>query len=49
MRVIEIAGLTRSAGASLTKFEGRRFGAGVSFIIVNSAELGVGLELPQHP
>ena len=49
MRVIEIADLTRSAGASLTEFEGRRFGAGVSFILVNSDEPGVGPELHQHP
>jgi mannose-6-phosphate isomerase-like protein (cupin superfamily) len=49
MRVIEIADLTRSAGAALTEFEGRRFGSGVSLIMVSSDEPGVGPELHQHP
>jgi mannose-6-phosphate isomerase-like protein (cupin superfamily) len=49
MHIIETASLSRSANAPLTEFEGRQFGSGVSFIIVNTDEPGVGPDLHQHP
>ena len=49
MHIIESASLSHSADAPLTEFEGRQFGAGVSFIIVSTDEPGVGPDLHQHP
>lgn len=41
--------LRHTASEPFTRFEGCQFGAGVSFILVQSAESGVGPELHQHP
>ena len=49
MRIIETAALRHPASEPFTEFEGRQFGAGASFILVQTDEPGVGPELHQHP
>lgn len=49
MQIIEIAGLRSIADEPFTEFEGRKYGAGVSFIMVSSDEQGAGPARHRHP